>query len=183
MQSNSNNNFNNNNSSANNNFNNSRSLDSFQINPNNTKPSNQPFENTNNTGVQQVIYSNPNHNLSHVNGPVTFNNSNLLNINLQHQQQGGANNNKNSNGSFQRNPSLVGSTVAGSGDGVDSKIVDTYLKEEIVTSSNNETGSGNNVTEFKQEIKSETDTFKQEVVRSVHLYLSSQSYLEIFLYF
>lgn len=91
-------------------------------------------------------------------------NGNLLNINLQHQQQGGTNSGS-SNGNFQRNPSLVGSTAAGGGDGVDPKIVETYLKEEVVTSSNNETGSGNNVTEFKQEIKSETDTFKQEMVK------------------
>lgn len=161
MQSNTNNNLNNNNSSTNiNNFSNNRSLDSFQINPNNTKSSSQPFENT---GGQQVIYSNlNNHNFDgHVNG-------HLININLQHQQQGGANNNSSSG--FQRNPSLVGSTASGGGDGVDPKIVETYLKEEVVISSSNETGSGNNVTEFKQEIKSETDTFKQEMVKISRTY-------------
>jgi hypothetical protein len=137
----------NNNSSTNSNYNaNHRSLEAFQINTNNNNNSSiQSFDNSN-----QVIYTTTS--FSHENVPV-LNNSNLLNLNLQQQQPN----------SFQRNPSLVGS---GTGDGADSKAVEISLKEEVVSSSNNEISSVTISGEFKTEIKTECDAYKQEVVRA-----------------
>ncbi len=91
-----------------------------------------------------------------------FANNNNNNFGQQQSGSGGEKGPVISGGEFQASRS------ADTGLGVDSKIVDTFCKEEVVVATTEVGGGVSLKTEFKQEIKLEADgNFKQETVSSI----------------